>query len=268
MMLSQLRGCYPSIKKFIKIVKRHLITLLATFEQHGHYYLMFPWADADLERYWEMRPNPPNSDEGMAKWVIEQCKGIAEALSQIHRYATLTGTSMLDQASHPRKDLKVIQEAPGTLNLLGRHGDIKPKNILWFQDHGPNGRYGILKITDFGIARFTKENAASERKRGIVPNSQTYRSPECDLPNGEISPQCDVWALGCVYLVFITWFFGGWKYVQEFASRRMATDRFWAGFETDSFFTIMEDKPGMLTAKVKDSVTQVSLRYLRASRLN
>lgn len=223
---------------------------------------MFPWADADLEDYWKMTPNPRNNDASMAKWVIDQCQGIAEALSKIHRYPTQTGTTMLEPASYSDATSKSVQNALGPLELFGRHGDIKPKNILWFRDRTTEGEHGILKVTDFGIARFTKENAPSKRERGIVPNSQTYRSPECDLPYGEIGPQCDVWALGCVYLVFITWFFGGWEHVEEFATMRSATDRYWAGFETDSFFKIVGDQPGVLTAKVKECVTQVSLFYI------
>ena len=174
---------------------------------------------------------------------------------------------MLDPASPSQTRRKPVPEALAPLELLGRHGDIKPKNILWFRDNTTNGGHGILKITDFGIARFTKENAPSKRERGLIPNSLTYRSPECDLPNGEISPQCDVWALGCVYLIFITWFFGGCRDIDEFASRRSAPDKFLPGykmdipFETDSFFTIVEDEFGRVSAKVKDCVTQVSLLY-------
>jgi hypothetical protein len=79
-----------------------------------------------------------------------------------------------------------------------------------------------------------------------------------------LSPSWDIWALGCVYLEFITWFFGGWEAVVDFAHRREAVDPYYHSFWTATFFAIENDKrSGVPRAKVKDSVTQVSLfRFL------
>ena len=241
----------------------HLINLLATFSHSGQYYLVFPWADADLEHYWQyIKPDPPTSDPSMEFWLVEQCQGIVEGLTRVHRYTTLSNSTMLSQIQHPRKGSRGVSSCPGPLNLIGRHGDIKPKNILWFPDRISKSGYGVLKITDFGIAQFTSENKAQKREKGLIPNSLTYRSPECDLLDEEVSVQCDVWALGCVYLVFITWFFGGWRAVERFSDRRNIADEFWHGFPTDSFFSVVRDESGVAKAKVKDAVTQVSKRSL------
>jgi len=237
-------------------MSQHLIALLATFERGGKYNLLFPWADGDLEDFWkQVSPQP-----GMSAWLIEQCRGLAEAMSIIHRYETTSGTMMPHQLSNLQRPAREETNEYGALSLIGRHGDIKPTNILWFRQESGDG-YGILKITDFGITRFTPENMASKRAQGFVPNSATYRSPECDLSK-QIGTHCDVWALGCVFLVFVTWFFGGYDEVEKFIKRRQSPDMFWAGANSDNFFTIEWDAQQKPRAEVKPAVTKVSILVL------
>ena len=242
----------------------HLVTLLATFEQSDNYYLIFPWAKADLLGYWKTIKSMPFKDRDTALWLAEQCQGLAEGLYKINHWETYSGRGLLHPDSVPIINSKEARAAiqPSKSNsidtvqkLFGRHGDIKPNNILWF----PNAGRGVLKITDFGIAHFSTRDSVPAESRGPVANSPSYRAPECDLPNWMLSPSADIWALGCVYLEFITWFFGGWKGVEDFARRRLAPDPKLADIPSDIFFTIEEDKgPGAPRAKVKDAVTKVS----------
>jgi serine/threonine protein kinase len=200
---------------------KHLITLLATYEHKEVYHLIFPWADVDLFGYWARSKGRPKSDM-LDDWLIEQCRGLVEGLHTIHRYETFSGTSLLasselderdyfqaDRRSITTENIDGAQQAIRT--LFGRHGDLKPQNILWFPDPSSRGGNGILKISDFGIARFSTKDVWETRKTGRVPNSPTYRSPEYDL-NGKLTTACDVWALGCVYLQFVTWYLGGYRY--------------------------------------------------------
>ncbi|KAF2500443.1 kinase-like protein [Lophium mytilinum] len=247
----------------------HLITLLATYEQAGRYHLIFPWAEADLLGYWKFKNSNPPKDRDTVLWLVEQCQGLAEGLSQIHKYNTTSGSSLLHlHHSNSLPDDKWKKEVIATqgermkgmnsVRLYGRHGDIKPQNILWFPD--PKGGKGILKITDFGISHFSTQHSVSTRS-GTVPNSPSYRAPECDLSNPDISISYDIWTLGCVYLEFIAWYFGGWAYVDEFKKKRLAFDDFWGGMKTDTFFTIVKDEDAgtvTRTPKVKESVTKVS----------
>jgi serine/threonine protein kinase len=243
-------------------VHPHLITLLGTYKDSGRYHLIFPWAEADLFEYWKRFPDA-SRDEATGTWLIEQCRGLAEGLNTIHRYETVSGTSLLEMfgletRQNPQESLPAIWRESGnirhTKTFYGRHGDLKPENILWFPD--PSGKSkGILKIADFGISRFNTENAWEYRRSGRPPNSPTYRSPEIDL-EGRLSTACDVWALGCVYLQFITWYFGGESYLYHFARRRLAVDNNWAGIMTDTFFTVYEES-GVKKAKVKDAVVQM-----------
>ena len=240
----------------------HLITLLATYKQSGKYYLVFPWAEADLEEFWRLNPVPPTDDRDMAKWLLDQCQGLAEALSKIHRYDTRSDTTMPYQATRQSMTSRRLHSAPGVLRLFGRHGDIKSKNILWFPNSTPHCRYGVLKITDFGIANFRVDDAGPTPE---PPNSRTYRSPEWDLEPRRLSTLCDIWALGCVYLVFMTWYFGGLEEVETFTKRRRA-DGCWNGFDNDHFFNTNTDERGVVKAKVKNTVIQVSTFLIRKER--
>ncbi|KAF2011918.1 kinase-like protein [Aaosphaeria arxii CBS 175.79] len=256
---------------------QHLINLLATYKYAGDYHLIFPWAETDLFGYWRNNQTPSNQDRAMADWIAEQCRGLAEGLNRIHRYETSSASSIFNflpaVVGRPQSMTATLRDHSRTgdvqahyrqpKRLFGRHGDLKPENILWFPDpHG--GGLGTLKITDFGIARFNTQNLVSARERGQVPNSATYRSPECDLPYGELSTACDVWALGCIFLQFVTWFIGGYSYYEEFGRKRLAIDPGWAGMLTDTYFTILIEGDRK-TAKVKDSVTQM-IEELRSHR--
>jgi len=242
----------------------HLITLLATYESRGRFYLIFPCAEADLLGYWgRIKPSPPNNSD-MAQWVAKQCCGLAEGLSKIHRWETLSGTRLLHPDSEPpwKFNSPVVQSSkrdsavPAPRQLYGRHGDIKPQNILWFDDGG----YGTLKITDFGIAHFSSKDSVDAKSRRWVANSPQYRAPETDFPDLQLSPSWDIWTLGSVYLEFITWYFGGWKAVDQFAKDRLAKDPYYDDLiHTITFFTTYTDEEsGERRAKVKEPVVNVS----------
>ena len=193
----------------------HLITLLATYRYNEAYHLIFPWADMDLFGYWSTF-REASKDASKGRWVVEQCRGLVDGLHKIHRYETYSGTSLLDvfqdyippdvQEDLHISTVKTNSTTTTTKHFYGRHGDLKPENILWFPPSQTTGKHGILKITDFGIARFSAVNLWDAQKTGRVPNSPSYRSPEYDL-DGKLSTACDVWALGCVYLEFLTWYF-------------------------------------------------------------
>lgn len=241
----------------------HIIILLATYKLDDTYHLIFPWAGADLFGYWQRFDLAPG--DSFATWMLAQCKGLADGLNTIHKYSTLSGSSLFNYfglcetldttraQGSAMTGTKDIEHAART--LFGRHGDLKPENIVWFPDSPSQDGHGILKITDFGVTQFNTENLWDTTKTGRVPNSPSYRSPECDL-DGRLTTACDVWALGCVYLQFITWYFGGFNYVKQFGKRRLEKDHRYP-MATDTFFTIYEEE-GRKKAKVKTSVVQVS----------
>jgi len=251
----------------------HLITVLATYRHRAAYHLIFPWADADLFDYWKRHSEAPPEENLTGTWLIEQCRGLADGLNSIHRYATFSGTSILNAFNLPNRTRTEgcdrattsggLNANKSIRNLFGRHGDLKPQNILWYPHPTTTGGHGILKITDFGVTRFNTENMWDTQKTGRLPNSRTYRSPESDL-DGKLTTACDVWALGCVYLEFVTWYFGGIGLVERYGKMRLATNPSESSIPTDNFFSIHE-VGGQKTADVKPAVLKVSLRSRNAA---
>lgn len=225
--------------KFSGDAHPHLISLLATYERFNRFYLVFPWAQADLKRYWsKINPEPPFGYENIL-WVATQCQGIAHGLLKIHQY----------ESSMSKKSGQ----------LYGRHGDIKPENVLWFQDASGKDDMGTLKITDFGLTEFSK-HSKTYKARSHLAVSPSYRPPECDLEGAPIGRSYDIWTLGCLYLEMIAWLLGGWKLVQIFHRKRLAIDHVFPELESDTFFELVQKKDSNSTAvRVKYAVIEVNL---------
>ncbi|KAI0547201.1 kinase-like domain-containing protein [Xylaria curta] len=219
----------------------HLVKLLATYYDGDYYNLIFPWANGNLQDFWQRHPKPEKSHD-TSIWIAEQCFGIAEALRKIH-YPEFPSASSHGPIEHPIK---------------GRHGDIKPENILWFSssdtDSG-NAGHGqqVLALSDFGLTRFHSAITASRQYRyRSLAVSPTYRAPELDLEK-KVSPLWDVWTLGCVYLEFLIWYLQGWDAVDEFSEQRKNCDLAVYGKE-DKYFS--RDKRSEFGAYRKWSVIQ------------
>lgn len=318
-----------SFKREVDILKKftganshkHVVSLLATYEQFNKYHLMFHWADENLFNYWQkIKPNPGFNYENVL-WLAEQCAGIADGLSKLHRHHTFVAASSVPEAStHPSHDadedlgnpsalqkddqgakaslqaslpvsdrsrepgndieqpfLVMATTAPNRaphrrqphgerkarpvnerlsgdkIRQWGRHGDIKPENILWFD--GAHGTGGLLKISDFGESELNSRLSKTKRRSSVV-NTRTYSPPECDLETKIIRQSSDIWSLGCVFMEFVTWMLGGVDLWRDFARRRQVWDPV-QKMKTDTFFEIFITKTGELRVKVKDAVTQV-----------
>jgi serine/threonine protein kinase len=236
---------------------KHLICLLTTWEQNDSFYLLFPCAQCDLLKYWaDMTRNPSgaskicdNTDStiDLVRWISEQCHGIAEGLCRIHKY---TFQSPEDAPQPTERD----REA-----LYGRHGDIKPENILWFPSVGSSSR-GTLVISDFGCGVFNSWRSRSKQPAEAAPNTPTYRPPEADIKGATIGRSWDIWSLGCVYLEFLTWLLGGTELFDKFCDYRLeSTPRFDPEFKFDMYFSIkaVPRESEKMAVMVKPAVTKV-----------
>jgi hypothetical protein len=176
-----------TLRKFSDGTYLHLISLLATYEQYKSFYLVFPCARGDLKDYWSRQNPQPEMDIETVQWVAKQCHGIAEGLGQVHRYVSIYSS----------------QRGVSSEKLYGKHGDIKPENILWFNDS--HHAKGILKITDFGLAEFKTSLSTFCRPQTRVVVSPSYRAPESDISQG-VGRSSDIgpWA-ACIW----KWSHGG-----------------------------------------------------------
>lgn len=98
------------------------------------------------------------------------------------------------------------------------HRDLKPANILWSNDD-------LLKIGDFGLARFVRGKPISEDH--MVPQTgevQTmwYRAPEVLLGDEKYGMLVDDWSLGCVIAELF-------RFRMSVSNQRMESDPIFAG---------------------------------------
>jgi serine/threonine protein kinase len=233
----------------------HLITLLATYRQERKYHLMFPYADANLRTYWDKRPSP-SFDETTVLWSLKQMAGIASALNSIHNFSVTVPLSVDGPGNVRVRDdakLSVVEKE----ELYGRHGDIKPENILWFrQCPETDDESGILQIADFGLGRFHGRDSRSKVPPDSVMGSPTYEPPECKL-HRPVSRAYDIWSLGCLYLEFITWLLKGSAEIEGFSNFRGKSGRkSKEGLNDDYFFTIIEISNVESDAAVRDEVVE------------
>jgi serine/threonine-protein kinase len=89
------------------------------------------------------------------------------------------------------------------------HRDIKPSNLLVYGERalpGTNGK-AALKILDMGLVRsFLEEDAGQPdlTRDGTVVGTPDYMSPEQAKNSSQVTPQADIYSLGCTLYYLLT----------------------------------------------------------------
>ncbi|KAF5538348.1 serine threonine kinase [Fusarium mexicanum] len=161
--------------------ERHLVELVAAVElAECQFMFIFPWAEGGTL---EDLMNQEHVNRAGT------CRGLVEALETIHFTRT---DSIYPSEGDLGKD-------------YGLHLDIKPSNILYFNQETEASPFGTLKLADFGLMEFHSLASRSRKsKKGCSAASQTYRTPEYDFNHAK-SKKVDVWAMGCVFSELLTW---------------------------------------------------------------
>lgn len=145
---------------------KHLDGLLATFHHQRQYHLIFRWADGgNLMDLWQTHMKQPKIEHGLVCWLAEQCHGLACGLEEIHRSSLsqediediLESNSPTSSSSKPAPRIKHYTVNPTKASGgqdYGRHGDIKPQNILWFRHDANQYGHGVLRISNCGLITF------------------------------------------------------------------------------------------------------------------
>lgn len=163
--------------------QKHLDELLTIFKHQNQYHLIFRWAEGgNLMDLWTIHMKQPKINHGLICWVAEQCHGLACGLEEIHgtRISQEETENILKSAS-PNFSNSLTQTQHPTVNLAntpqdqdyGRHGNIKPRNILWFSEDANQFGHGMLKISGIGLPTF---QSTTKRcfPRDIVGCTWTY----------------------------------------------------------------------------------------------
>ncbi|KAH6693018.1 kinase domain-containing protein [Verticillium dahliae] len=208
----------------------HLVTLLATYEIEGEYFFLFPFAEYDLQDLWDKEAQPKDmQDAATVRWLSRQICGLVGAMAQIHE---------------PRKI------APGK---YGRHGDIKPDNILCYRTHRSYGWH--LVISDLGVSALNSENSRSNVPGEAISEIPEYRPPECDVRGGSINRLFDVWTMGCLIFEMLAQVVGGRTLRDEFDHKR-TTFFMIGGGRKNVFYDLVELEGGSFRQSVKAEVLQ------------
>lgn len=226
------------LKRFGRDFEPHLVLLLASFQLENQLYFLFPHAECDLSRLW-MRD--PQWKPGYMQWISRQFHGLIRAVKTIHE-----GLVEYDRSA-------TLQ--PEGVRRYGRHGDIRPDNILWFKS--TSDPFGILVLSDMGLSTFNRENSKSNQPNGVQFQIPGYHPPESVLEGGKINRTFDIWTLGCLFLEVIVWTLGGANLRAQFEEeRRTLTDQ---GYYRNVFYEIANiSSRGVHGAQVKHEVFEVS----------
>lgn len=208
---------FNQLKYFNGNVHPHLVTLLATFTFQKKYHFLFPYAQCDLEHYWEREfPQRQPFDITRVRWFSRQVCGLMGAIHAIHNPVHIQ-------------------------DKYGRHGDLKPDNILWYRC--TNDDLGIFVVSDMGLSDLHHEGSRSNIPNKSIPATPGYRPPECDIEGGTISRAYDIWTLGCLFMDMVVWFFGGFALLQKFIEARMEVVYILTGVSNTIFYDLKEFKP-------------------------
>ncbi|KAI0854222.1 kinase-like protein [Daldinia vernicosa] len=196
--------------------------------------IFMPLAECDL-RAW-MRSNAPPILESEKADILECASGLADGLEFLH---------------------SEIRDSSGN-RMVCYHMDLKPANVLVFYDK-EHGRL-VWKISDFGMSRVKVSHSHTntvdqdiqdisvlfERRRGDTSVSDTvnrrlegtYLAPESTISVRNMNEKSDIWSLGCVISVVITYINKGQEGIDAYADRRAATSKSSRAGDKDHFFLI------------------------------
>lgn len=198
----------------------HLIKATAYYKLGSKHYFIFPWAESgNLWDFWEKDPQP--LDSGYLRWVFTQLLGLAWAIRELHHSG----------------------------DGAWRHGDLKPENIMCFEDKSnfKNSGRCILVIADVGLAR-VHAMATDNRPDPTSTQSGTvmYWPPERELPQQQArTRRYDIWSLGCIYLEFLIWLLYGTSGLRRFRTE----------LRGNKFYVIQPNQAGQMeSARVNEDV--------------
>jgi len=99
----------------------------------------------------------------------------------------------------PPLAVMIVREALRGLQAAHRagivHRDLKPENIFL---HHPEGGAPMVKLMDFGVAKFTDGTGEARTEHGALLGTPEYMAPEQFRGATFAEPRTDIWAIGAI----------------------------------------------------------------------
>ena len=207
----------------------NMVQFISSYAYRNTYNLLFERAEGNLENVLlsrSERPSALRSDNSL----FQALQGLCSAIAAFHHFA------------HPELELY----------LKGFHHDLKPANILV--------KGSRFFLSDFGLSKLKDMDAKSKTlSKDIIGY---YLSPESEtiedgFQNKMIGQPSDIWALGCILAVVLTYIRKGPSGVEEFEQRRRHKSQRWTAY---TFHCAGQPNPAVeawLTQLEGDRITEV-----------
>ncbi|KAI0889174.1 kinase-like protein [Annulohypoxylon maeteangense] len=252
---------YDNMKRILYTTRKcdNILETLGSLQRGGNTFSLFmPLAECDLGKWMKMNL-PPTHDLKKAEFL--QCaSGLADGLEFLH--------SEIKDENHNR--------------MICYHMDLKPANILVFRHEREPDKL-IWKISDFGMSRvkFLRHNtnadyrdisiAFQKREETIVSGTEnqraegTFLAPESSVSLRKMNEKSDVWSLGCVVSVILTYLDEGQGGIDRYSDDRCDRSK-QQGAGSGDFFFIHHNNFGK-KAKVNPAVKDCHKRLIKQAKL-
>lgn len=225
-----------------------VITLLASYEWRGDYYIMLPIANCSLRQFWSQTDSTSNYTLWMS-WTVGQIAELADCLANIHDF----GRNVL-----PSDELQNA-DAVGAI-----HGDIKPQNILIMKSTA-EVTAGNLVFADFGISHVFSKSSPGDP--APFYGNRSFEAPE-NRTVRDVGRPSDMWSFGCVIFEFLVWLVLGRDSLQAFRKDRfMATPGCKYPIKDDVFYSLVYNSSARVQGViVRPTVGQYAARIYQDSK--
>lgn len=137
-----------------------------------------------------------STDDGRFYYAMEYLEGV-----DLHRLVELSGPQTSGRV------VTILKQICGSLAEAHAHGvvhrDIKPSNVMLTHRGGVPD---VVKVLDFGLVKPFRDHGGNgrETRGGVIMGTPEFMAPEAFRASRLVSPQSDLYSLGCLAYFLLT----------------------------------------------------------------